>query len=151
MDTPVDARRKVYDDPLPNFTRIADILNGLGFRKKNPNVPGSGVFGAMQSITPVDVAAISIAIKLGRLMYSPWHEDSIRDIAGYSDCWIEIVNPDSDPAFFTPRGPTERKPDESPTPSTFDGPRWVCWVCGVSNPSENEICFNCDRPRYGKD
>ncbi len=92
METPVDARRKVYDDPLPNFERIANILNGLGFRAKNIEFPQGKSWGAIRLITPTDVAAISIAIKLGRLMYSPNHEDSIRDIAGYADCWMECID-----------------------------------------------------------
>jgi len=92
MDTPVDDRRKVYDDPLANFQRIADILNGLGFRAKNIEYPGTNSFGNIRSITPIDVAAISIAIKLGRLMYSPNHVDSIKDIAGYAECWLECFD-----------------------------------------------------------
>lgn len=92
METPVDANRKVYDDPLANFQRIADILNGLGFRRNNIEIPGGRAFGYIRLITPTDVAAISIAIKLGRLMYSPTHVDSITDIAGYAECWLECFD-----------------------------------------------------------
>jgi hypothetical protein len=67
-------RRDVYGHPIEDFTRIGKMWEGL------LGVP----------VTPEQVAGCMILVKLGRLRHSPWHRDSLVDIAGYANCWDMI-------------------------------------------------------------
>lgn len=42
-------------------------------------------------VSPRNVAACMIALKLSRLTNDPSHTDSIVDIAGYAACWAELL------------------------------------------------------------
>ena len=67
-------RQKNYGTPEDNFKRIADLWSVyLG-----------------RSITPSDVAAMMILMKVARIMHDPSHMDSWVDIAGYAACGGEI-------------------------------------------------------------
>ncbi len=63
-------RRDVYGHPFDDFTRIGDMWAAI------LGVP----------VTPEQVGACMIALKLGRLCHSPGHRDSLVDIAGYANC-----------------------------------------------------------------
>ena len=79
LDKTMTERQSVYGDPLTNFTRIANLIN----------VQLEGLF--IRPLTALDVAQIQICIKMGRLIQTPTHADSIHDIAGYAKCWQTIV------------------------------------------------------------
>jgi hypothetical protein len=71
-DKAVDGtRQENYGHPAEDFKRIASYwsnhLNGI-------------------AITPHDVALMMIMVKLSRLHNTPYHRDSLIDIAGYARC-----------------------------------------------------------------
>ncbi len=76
------ARRADYGKPEDNFKRIADLWN--------VHLVNTGREG---SITPKDVAAFMVLMKVARLAETPDHRDSIVDIIGYAACYAEIVLP----------------------------------------------------------
>lgn len=43
-------------------------------------------------ITPAQVTLMMIELKVARLINTPNHEDSWRDIAGYVGCWEKLQN-----------------------------------------------------------
>lgn len=68
-------RASAYGHPSDNLTRTASLLDAY-------------LRGLDRELTPVDVAAIMILVKLARLQKSPYHFDSLLDIAGYvSAAW----------------------------------------------------------------
>lgn len=68
-------RAQAYGHPSENLTRTAALIDAY-------------LRGLDRTLTPVDVAAIMIAVKLARLQQSPYHYDSLLDIAGYvSAAW----------------------------------------------------------------
>lgn len=73
------ARNKAYGDAEDNFGNIAEIMNTL----LGPKL--------CEELTSVDVARVSAAIKLGRLVDDPEHEDSWIDLAGYALCALGII------------------------------------------------------------
>lgn len=75
------AREEIYGNPVADFSRIAGMLNALGFRREKPN-------GEIENITMSHYPLIMLCVKLSRLANSEhcWHEDSYLDIAGYVDC-----------------------------------------------------------------
>ena len=75
-------RRAAYGPPEDNFKRIADLWN--------VHLVNTGREG---SITPKDVAAFMMLMKVARLAETPDHRDSIVDIIGYAACYAEIVLP----------------------------------------------------------
>lgn len=74
----IDERGEVYGHPLPNHERIARFFNAvLADKLKEP-------------VTATEVAMCMIGLKLARLVETPDHEDSIKDIAGYAACLWDI-------------------------------------------------------------
>ena len=74
----IEERGRYYGPPLRNHERIAAFWNvQLGDKLK-------------ADITPGEVVQMMIALKLARLIESPKHEDSMKDLAGYSACLLEI-------------------------------------------------------------
>ncbi len=71
------ARQSDYGDKLQNFSQIAMLWQGQLATKLAENA----------RITPEDVAACMIQVKLARLAKSPDHKDSILDVAGYAGCY----------------------------------------------------------------
>lgn len=77
-------RNKSYGEPDEDFQRIAAIANGMGFRFVHGDTT--------RQLTGSDVALFMIALKCARLAWSPEHEDSWIDIAGYAACGMETAN-----------------------------------------------------------
>lgn len=73
-------RQSTYGPPAINFQRIADLLNVVFLDKLE------------EPFTAVDVGYISLYIKLGRLMQTPSHRDSLHDLKGYVACIEEILD-----------------------------------------------------------
>ena len=71
----VKDRGASYGTPLENFSEIAMMWRQI---LKAP-------------VTPSQVAACMVAVKLCRLARTPGHMDSIIDIAGYAACWAEVA------------------------------------------------------------
>ena len=79
----VDARNDSYGTPIQDFSRVADLLNTLGFRRYENTAL------QLRQLRAGDWAIIAICVKLSRLTHSPEHYDSILDIAGYAACAAE--------------------------------------------------------------
>lgn len=71
----LEERERNYDDPVRNFTRIADIWT----------IQLEGVLADGQSITPEKVAELMIGMKLAREMHQH-KRDNYDDIIGYAVC-----------------------------------------------------------------
>ena len=69
-------RHEDYAHPIQDFSRTADLLNALGYRKL---VAGTENF---RFLGPSDVPFMMICVKLSRLMHR-FKVDSAVDIAGY--------------------------------------------------------------------
>jgi hypothetical protein len=68
-----------YGKPEDNFGRIADLWS---VHLENRGIPAE--------LTPADVAAMMVLLKIARLQNDPSHLDSWTDIAGYAACGAEI-------------------------------------------------------------
>jgi len=76
----VDARNDSYGPPLRDFSRVADLLNTLGFRRYENSAL------QLRQLRAGDWPIIAICVKLSRLAHNPEHYDSLLDIAGYAAC-----------------------------------------------------------------
>ena len=79
-------RAEAYGSPEVNFKNIADLATCLVGRE----------------ITPRECVLILIAVKLGRLVNTPDHRDSIVDLAGYAAVLARVVGVDI-PALIDPK------------------------------------------------
>ncbi|WP_019403001.1 MULTISPECIES: DUF6378 domain-containing protein [unclassified Chelatococcus] len=84
----VNKRPKAYGPPAENFERIA--------RRWNVHLQNRGLTlcdsnGAPVALDAVDVATMSVDLKLARLEETPDHEDSWVDVAGYGACGAEVA------------------------------------------------------------
>jgi hypothetical protein len=71
-------RAEDYGSAAVNFTQIAAFWNatlGLKLREK---------------VTAQDVALCMMGVKMARLAKTPYHEDSIVDVAGYAGCLAKV-------------------------------------------------------------
>jgi len=75
-DTLVEERGRSYGHPRPNHLRIASLW--------------SVILGI--NVTPEQVALCMVQVKVSRLIQTPDHADSIDDIAGYAECYRQIVD-----------------------------------------------------------
>lgn len=73
-------RQQEYGDKLANFAQIAMLWQGTLARKLRVNV----------AITPEDVALCMMQVKIARLSFSPDHNDSLLDVAGYAGCMDKL-------------------------------------------------------------
>jgi hypothetical protein len=88
-DAVMGARNKTYGPPTKDFDRSARVLTSLGFQFQGGRIHSH------------HIAMIQIAVKLTRLTWSPNHEDSWVDLAGYAangyECATIEVKPDAAP------------------------------------------------------
>lgn len=73
----VQDRQEVYGNPHEYFQRFSELVNVW--------------LGGRYCLTSQDMAMIMLLGKVARLIESPDHHDSILDIAGYADCYAEVV------------------------------------------------------------
>ena len=73
-------RNAEYGEPIDNFTRWAGVCQALGYRG-----PGG------RDLKPHDLAVISTAGKLSRVMQTPGKRDHSVDISGYGSLIYELV------------------------------------------------------------
>ena len=78
----VTQRDEKYGDVKTNFKQIADFWS-LHLR----NAHGMSV-----ELTPSDVVAMMVLLKVARLAHTPDHLDSLVDIAGYSACGADVFH-----------------------------------------------------------
>ena len=72
-------REDHYGKPENNFQRIATMWNAY-----------LGIESADEGLTPKDVAAMMILLKVARLAHTNNHDDSWIDIAGYAALGGEV-------------------------------------------------------------
>lgn len=77
-------RDAVYGSADVNFTRIAALLNSMGYQFQSFD-------GKARGLNSTDVALIMTQVKLSRLVNTPEHEDSWMDAAGYIALGGEIA------------------------------------------------------------
>ena len=70
-------RQRDYGDKLQNFSQISMGFQMVLATKLKPG----------EHITPEDVALCMMQVKIARLAKSPFHKDSILDVAGYAGCY----------------------------------------------------------------
>lgn len=75
-------RNNQYGPPTQDFTRTADLLNALGYRRVDAEDTIHDILGS-------DVALIIAQVKMSRLMHSRHKKDSWVDLAGYAACGYE--------------------------------------------------------------
>lgn len=71
----VEGRKETYGSPLDNLTQTAALWSAYFHQK----------FQAK------DVAMMMLLVKVSRLSNSPDHRDSMVDMAGYTDCYAEVM------------------------------------------------------------
>ena len=74
LDIVMGSRNKQYGESEDNFKRIADHWK-VFFKNR---------FGVDVDITPGDVGLLMSLMKVARLEFDPFHEDSWVDLAGYA-------------------------------------------------------------------
>jgi hypothetical protein len=74
-------RNTEYGEPEDNFGDISAYWSTFLRKKLRPGV----------KITPSDVAAMSILIKMSRIQNNPKKEDHWVDTAGYAACGVECA------------------------------------------------------------
>lgn len=132
------ARRQAYGNPEDNFATIAALWH--------PYLVRRGFIVPEQKLTPGDVAAMMVLMKVARLGETPGHKDSWLDIAGYAACGHRCTAPVQQEIQFpesrgTSHGELMQKLDEAEahavmlctcehTPASYrqDG---VCGICGA--------------------
>jgi hypothetical protein len=82
LEITTGARAEHYGHASVNLGRTAKLIDAY-------------LDGIDRPLTPGDVAAIMICVKMARLHQSPDHYDSLLDIAGYaSSAWDAVTGPD---------------------------------------------------------
>ena len=76
-------RGTTYGEPYLNHQRIADLMSVVLADKLT------------SSLTASDAVLMMFCVKIGRLMQSPGHEDSLRDIAGYAAIGLDVAKRDT--------------------------------------------------------
>jgi hypothetical protein len=75
------ANQKAYGRPSDDFDRIARMWSALLSKKLVTEI----------HVDSLDVAKMMVAVKLSRLVESPAHMDSWRDVAGYAACGERVI------------------------------------------------------------
>ncbi len=92
------ARQAAYGTPEQNFGRIGLLWTAY--------LRAAGVLGNKDAINGIMVCHMQNLVKLARLIATPDHEDSLRDMLGYTGCNIELVL-ESDDKVWLDWPPTE--------------------------------------------
>lgn len=77
-------RNSQYGPPTQDFSRTADLLNALGYRRVDAD-------DRVHDIVMSDVAIMVSMVKISRLMHSRGKRDSWVDLAGYAACGYECA------------------------------------------------------------
>lgn len=98
------ARRKSYGNPEDNFHNIAELWNKyLSLRERHQETvdrlglppPGRRLRSRGRTrLDEIDVSVMMLLMKVARLIETPDHEDSWKDIAGYAACGFRCSRPD---------------------------------------------------------
>jgi hypothetical protein len=91
-DAVMGARNNTYGPPTHDFDRSAGVLTSLGFQFRGRRIHSH------------HIAMIQIAVKLSRLTWSPNHEDSWVDLAGYAANGYECATIEAKPDAGRPSG-----------------------------------------------
>lgn len=83
-------RADTYGKPENGFGLIARLWNSYLVAKVNAS-NGDGIM-----LSPADVAAMMVMLKISRIAATPSHEDSWVDIAGYAACGVECATAQND-------------------------------------------------------
>ena len=81
-------RREAYGSPFDNHKRIAWLWTFYLMERARGNKEFE--------LTPSDVAAMMILLKIARLVHTPGHFDSLVDIAGYAAVAWEVEDKPSE-------------------------------------------------------
>lgn len=84
-------RNKTYGDPGDDFACTAKMW--AAYLERAHGVTLHQPDGSCL-LTPADVAAMMILVKVTRLAHTPSHADSWRDTAGYAGCGAEVSGAD---------------------------------------------------------
>ena len=77
------ARRNAYGTPERNFGRIGLLWTAY--------LRAAEVIGERNTVDAIHVCHLLDLVKLGRLIETPDHEDSLRDRFGYNGCNVDLV------------------------------------------------------------
>jgi hypothetical protein len=80
-------RQENYGHPLANHVRIAELWNGYLVAKSV--TPDGSRDNRISMLTPSDVAAMMVLLKIARNMHKP-KRDNLTDAAGYCRCLSRI-------------------------------------------------------------
>lgn len=99
------ARGETYGHPADDLAKVAKMVEALP-QYSDPRLAH---------------IAHMICVKLARLAATPDHLDSLIDIAGYTRCWVMIL--DREPIKSAPTDPIVNSPDH-PDTIWLDGVKW---------------------------
>lgn len=135
-------RNKSYGEPDEDFQRIARIASAMGFRFTSD--------GFNRELTGADVALFMIALKTSRLTWSPSHQDSWTDIAGYAACGFETARLEEERRKPWNIGPGEVVTSPAPVPLEVETKREGHQRLGVSEERWREIVRLANRVLNGE-
>ena len=92
-DSVTGGRMEDYGTPSENYQRIAGLWTRYLYPDRNFTLLDSG---NRKNVSDVDTVIMMILSKIARLMESPDHYDTWKDIAGYAAVGYAVVMGDND-------------------------------------------------------